>query len=101
MCAWHGSPLGHVPTFPREQGAACHMAAAYIYVTAAACQRASRLGREPFVKAAVMKVLAALASPEVPPAHPRQTPRKSPQVDTAVQPLLGQSKPQMGKGTQR
>ena len=59
------------------------------------------MGREPFMKAADIRVLAALDRPEVPPVHPRQTPTKSPQVDTAVQPLLGQSKPQTGKGAQQ
>lgn len=58
VCAWHGSPLGQALTFPGEQGAVSHMAASHIYVMAAACRRSSGLGREPFVKAEGIRVLA-------------------------------------------
>lgn len=97
---WSRSPPRQAPTFPREQGAATHAAAGHIYVMAAARQRGSRLGREPFMKASDIRVLPALASSKVTPVHPRQTPTKTPQADTAVQPFLGQSKRQTGKGMQ-
>lgn len=69
-CAWNRRPLGQVPSFPGEQGAVSLVAASHIYIMAAAHRKGSGLGREPFMKATGIRVLTALASPEVPPAHP-------------------------------